>query len=273
MANIHIAASAGFCFGVERSITMAKATTGERKILGDLVHNPLVVQQLADAGAPVVQSLEQVPQGKVLITAHGIPDRTIAAAKTKGLEVINTTCPLVSTVYYFARKFESDGYEVVVIGNPNHVEVKGIVENVNHAVVVQKEDDIVQLAGKKVGIVSQTTNEIAWVKGMVEKIKKVAKEVVFQDTVCFPTKDRQRAAVALAQKMDCMIVIGGNKSANTKHLHEICSRHTESHWVQFPEELHAEWFAGKKEIGVTAGASTPTELIEATVERIRSLTK
>lgn len=272
MANIHLAASAGFCFGVARAIDIAKQTAGERKILGDLVHNPLVVQQLAAAGAEVVQSLDQVPQGKVVITAHGIPDSTIAAAKAKGLEVVNTTCPLVGTVYYFVRKFEAEGYEVVVVGNPNHVEVKGIVGNVRSAIVVQKPEDVAQLRGKKVGVVSQTTNEPAYFKGMVEQIKQVAAEMVFQDTICFPTKDRQRAAIELAQEVQVMIVIGGRKSANTKHLHEICGRHTVSHWIEFPDELQPEWFKGVQEIGVTAGASTPEELIDATISRIRTLT-
>lgn len=272
MPNIHLAASAGFCFGVARAIDIAKQTAGERKILGDLVHNPLVVQQLATAGAVVVQSLDQVPSGKVVITAHGIPDSTIAAAKAKGLEVVNTTCPLVGTVYYFARKFESEGYHVVVVGNPNHIEVKGIVGNVQSATIVQKPEDIAQLRGKKVGVVSQTTNEPAYFKNVVESIKAVAGELVWQDTICFPTKDRQRAAVELAQQVQVMIVIGGRKSANTKHLHEICSRHTISHWIEFPEELKPEWFSHIQEIGVTAGASTPQELIDRTMERIREMT-
>lgn len=271
MPNIRIAASAGFCFGVERAINIAKAAEGERHILGDLVHNPLVVQRLSDAGAPVIQSLEQVSGGKIIITAHGIPDSTIAAAKAKGLEVINTTCPLVGTVYHFARKFESEGYEVVVVGNPAHVEVKGIVGNVRQATVVQREEDIAQLRGKRVGVVSQTTNEPAYFKRMLATIQAAAAETVFQDTICFPTKDRQRAAAALAQEVDMMIVIGGNKSANTKHLYELCGRYTISHWIQFPEELKAEWFSGVQEIGVTAGASTPQEQIDAAVARIREM--
>lgn len=272
MVNIYLAASAGFCFGVARAIDIAKQTVGERRILGDLVHNPLVVQQLAASGAAVVQSIEQVPLGKVLITAHGISDSIIAAAKAKGLEVVNTTCPLVGTVYYFARKFEAEGYEVVIVGNPNHVEVKGIAGNVQHATVVQTEADVQQLKGKKVGVVSQTTNEPAYFKRMVEAIKTVAGEMVSQDTICFPTKDRQRAAIELAQKVQVMVVIGGRKSANTKHLHELCGRYTLSHWIEFPEELQSEWFVGKGEIGVTAGASTPQELIEQTMERIREMT-
>ena len=271
MANIHLAASAGFCFGVARAIDIAKQTAGERKILGDLVHNPLVVQQLADAGAPVVQSLDHVSSGKIVITAHGIPDSTIATAKAKGLDVVNTTCPLVGTVYHFARKFEAEGYDVVIVGNPNHVEVKGIAGNVRHATIVQTEAEVQQLRGKRVGVVSQTTNEPAYFKRMVEAINAVAGEMVWQDTICFPTKDRQRAAIALAQKVAVMIVIGGRKSANTKHLHEICGRHTVSHWIEFPEELKPEWFTGKVEIGVAAGASTPQELIDQTIKRIREI--
>src|SRR3989344_3432676 len=197
MPNIHLAASAGFCFGVARAIDIAKQTSGERKILGDLVHNPLVVQQLAAAGAPVVQSLDMVPTGKLIITAHGIPDATLTAAKSKGLEVVNTTCPLVGTLYYFARKFEQEGYHIVVVGNPNHIEVKGIVGNVQSATVVEKPDDVEQLRGRKIGIVSQTTNEPAYFQEMVQRLKGVASETVFQDTICFPTKDRQRAAVGL----------------------------------------------------------------------------
>lgn len=276
MPNIHVAKSAGFCFGVEWAIDKAMKTSGRRRILGHLVHNPVVVKEMEALGASQAYSLDEFQAGDtVIVTAHGVSDATIAAAKKQGLQVVDTTCPLVYNVHNFAKKLEKEGYTVIVIGDPNHVEVKGTVGNLQHFVVVNSEPEAEKIPKEwKIGVVCQTTTELEKAYRIKEILQKGREPEYFKfyDSICGPTRQRQTAAIELSKHVDSMIVIGGSNSANTKHLHEICSRNTESHWIQYPEQLQAKWFEGKQEIGVTAGASTPKKSIDAVITRIRELT-
>jgi len=279
--EIILAENAGFCFGVRRAIEAVEILPHEPSrniyILGQLVHNPQVVEKLKEKGIIVIER-DQLhipnPGDTVVITAHGVPESLIQEAKNRGFNVIDTTCPLVTLVHNKGRELESKGYKVLLYGNPHHVEVKGTTGNLRDVTVVNEFIPIEQLEDyDKVALISQTTMAVSDFEEIQEKVKeKYAEKADFKivDTICNPTKVRQSSAKELAPKVDLMVVIGGKNSSNTKHLYEVCSKHTQAVHIERSEELSPDLFNGKQKIGVTAGASTPDWVIQEVIERIRS---
>ena len=272
--EIILAEHAGFCFGVRRAIEAVEQLPQQQVyILGQLVHNPQVVEKLKERGAQVIER-EQLhipkPGDTVVITAHGVPDSLKEEARQRGFNVIDTTCPLVTLVHDKGRDLEQQGYKVLLYGNKQHVEVKGTVGNLKDVTVVSDFVDLSELEGyDKVALISQTTMAVADYEEMQEKIKEKFSGVKIVDTICNPTKVRQSSARELAPHVDIMVVIGGKNSSNTRHLNEVCSRYTQSIHIEKPEELSPELFEGKKKIGVTAGASTPDWVIQEVIDRIK----
>lgn len=270
----------GTCFGVQDAIDLAldPQFKDQLTVVGQLVHNPQVTERLRANGVRIIEREEigTITTKSVMITAHGAADKTKKELEQRGFVVFDATCPLVIRLHKLARYLERQGYFVVVIGEAEHVEVRGVVGNLKESAVVGSEEDLAKLAGHpRIGIVSQTTNRLEKVQKLVKAIQALPdiSDVRFIDTICQPVKERQQAIHdLLAQNIDLGIVIGGQNSANTRKLMEVIKDHgIEAHHIERPEDLRSEWFAGKTHVGITAGTSTPQDVIESVHQAVRSL--
>ena len=265
----------GMCFGVRDAIALAQRNGKEEPltILGELVHNETVLDALRSEGIEVETDPARVRTRRAMITAHGASERRIANARAHGLELFEGTCPLVHHAHRAVRQFVAEGYHPVIIGKREHVEVRGITEDLDAYDVILSEEDIQQVHPRsKFGLAAQTTQPIARVERLVDLFRSAfpESEVRFSDTVCQPTKQRQRAAQELAGECDVVIVVGGANSNNTRELVNTCSeRCARVHHVQFPGDLNRAWFHGARVAGITAGTSTPDSLIDAVEAEIR----
>jgi 4-hydroxy-3-methylbut-2-enyl diphosphate reductase len=265
----------GMCFGVRDAIALAlrEAKSQPLTVLGDLVHNETVLQQLRSQGVRTEHQIADVSTPRVMITAHGASERTIENIRQHGLEVLEATCPLVHLAHRAVHRLVAEGYHPVIIGKRDHVEVRGMTGDLEFFDVVLSEQDVENLPQRpKYGIASQTTQPIERVRDLVALIQQrfPGSEVKFIDTVCQPTKQRQHAAVELAQQSDVVVVIGGAHSNNTRELVQTCSRHARRvHHVQGARELRLEWFSDAETVGITAGTSTPDKTIDEVESWIR----
>lgn len=262
----------GMCFGVRDAIALARqeSAAGPVTVLGDLVHNETVLGDLRARGVQIEQEAAKVTTLTVMITAHGASEATMARVRDRGLNVVEATCPLVHFAHSELRRLVSDGFHPVIIGRRDHVEVRGMTEDLAEFDVLLSARDVDELRERpRFGVVSQTTQPIERVRDLVQRLQTrfPRSEVRFADTVCQPTKQRQTAAQELARQCDVVVVIGGAHSNNTRELVATCARFCPRvHHVQSATDLDPEWFVGAATIGLTAGTSTPDAAIEA-VER------
>jgi 4-hydroxy-3-methylbut-2-enyl diphosphate reductase len=262
----------GMCFGVRDAIALALEEGGARPltILGDLVHNDSVLAALRARGIAVEQEAASVKTRTVMVTAHGASDRARTRIRSLGLSVLDATCPLVRLAHRAVMTLAREGYHPVIIGMRDHVEVRGLTEDLDDFDVVLDAGDVTRLEERpRFGVAAQTTQPLDRVHALVDLIRArfPRSEVRLVDTVCHPTKERQTAAIELARQCDVVIVIGGARSNNTHEIVNTCRRHcTRVHHVQTPVDLRRDWFAGADIVGITAGTSTPAHLIDA-VER------
>lgn len=267
----------GMCFGVRDAIEMAVnyAAAKPLTILGDLVHNQTVVAELKSRGINTVEQPAQAATPTVMVTAHGASDKAVATARSLGLHVLEATCPLVQVAHRALAKLVNDGFHPVIIGKRGHVEVRGLTEDYPAFDIVLSEEDVAQLDERpQYGVVAQTTQPIGRVRQLVAQIRLrfPRSDVRFIDTVCQPTKQRQHAAVELAQQCDVVVVIGGADSNNTRELVATCNRHcSQVHHVQSAADLCEEWFFTVGTVGITAGTSTPDVLIESVQQWLQRL--
>jgi 4-hydroxy-3-methylbut-2-en-1-yl diphosphate reductase len=267
----------GMCFGVRDAIALALecAGSGPLTVLGDLVHNPTVLHTLTERGVATAQDLSQVRTGTVMVTAHGTSERTLARTRALGLTVVEATCPLVRVAHRAVAALARDGYHVVIVGQRDHVEVRGITDDLERFDVVLDEDEVMALEEHpRIGVAAQTTQSVEKVRRLVALIRHrfPASDVRFLDTVCKPTKERQTAAVEMAQHADVVIVVGGASSNNTRELVKTCARHcARVHHVQTEADLLGEWLRDAEVVGLTAGTSTPDEVIDRVETRIRQI--
>lgn len=267
----------GMCFGVRDAIKLAHehAATAPLTILGDLVHNATVSAELRRRGIAIAQDLADVRTSTVMVTAHGTSERTLAKTRGLGFEVVEATCPLVHVAHKAVRALVRDGYHPVIIGQRGHVEVRGLTGDLDAFDVVLEDDDVLALQPHpRIGIAAQTTQSIARVRRIVDLIKRRFPDslVRFIDTVCRPTKDRQNAAIDLARQSDVVIVIGGADSNNTRELVKSCGRLCPRvHHVQTEVDLQPDWFGNAATVGITAGTSTPDDIVDRVERRIREL--
>lgn len=271
--KITIAENAGFCFGVKRALdTINKIKDKNIYVLGKLIHNPRVIQDLEKKGIKSIENSDNIGENStIIISAHGIPDKTIEELKNKNLEVIDCTCPLVKKVHNLTKDAEKQGYTIIIFGDKEHTEVKGIKGNLKNTIIISDISEIKNLdKNKKYCLVSQTTQSVEKFNKLVEELKKSIRDLRICDTICIPTKQRQSSSIELAKKSDLMLVIGGKISANTKRLAQICSQLTETYHIETEKELKKEWFKGKEHIGITAGASTPDSIINKVIDRIKN---
>jgi 4-hydroxy-3-methylbut-2-enyl diphosphate reductase len=264
------------CFGVRDAIDLAlRHAAGEPlTILGDLVHNETVLADLRARGITIKQEVAEANTSTVMVTAHGASERALGRTRALGLNVVEATCPLVKVAHQAVARLVRDGFHPIIIGKEDHVEVRGLTEDLEEYDVVLTEDDVRQLAGRsRFGIAAQTTQPIEKVRHLVRLIceRFPHSEIRFVDTVCQPTKQRQNAAIELAQRCDVVVVIGGAHSNNTHELVSTCKRYClRVHHVQTAADLRDDWFAESDTVGVTAGTSTPDEIIKAVENRLLS---
>lgn len=257
----------GMCFGVKDAIALALHTAKREPltILGDLVHNETVLAGLQARGIRIEQRSADVSTRTVMVTAHGTSARTLSQARERGLKVMEATCPLVHVAHRALAKLVAEGFHPIIIGKRDHVEVRGMTDDLTDCDVVLSEADVANLTERlRFGVMAQTTQPIERVRQLVQLLREQFPhaEVRFVDTVCQPTKQRQNAASELAQQCDTVIVIGGNHSNNTRELVATCKRHcAQVHHVQTAKELSREWFAPNDTVGLTAGTSTPDDVI------------
>jgi 4-hydroxy-3-methylbut-2-enyl diphosphate reductase len=268
----------GMCFGVRDAITLAleHADAGPLTILGDLVHNPTVLSGLEAKGIAVAQDVTQVTTPTVMVTAHGTSDRTLARTRALGLNVVEATCPLVRVAHRAVAALVRDGYHIVIVGQRDHVEVRGLTGDLDEYDIVLEDEDVFALEERpRIGVAAQTTQAVEKVRHLVALIRRrfPRSDVRFLDTVCKPTKERQTAAVDVARQSDVVIVVGGHSSNNTRELVKTCSRFcSRVHHVQTAADVRAEWFDGVRIVGLTAGTSTPDDVIDSVEAQIRHVT-
>jgi 4-hydroxy-3-methylbut-2-enyl diphosphate reductase len=266
----------GMCFGVRDAIALALASaeTGPLTILGDLVHNPTVLGALTARGIAVAKDVSQVTTSNLMVTAHGASARVLASTRALGFNVVEATCPLVHVAHRAVAALVRDGYHVVIIGQRDHVEVRGMTGDLDDFDVVSNEEDVLALQEHpRIGIAAQTTQSIERVQHLVASIqwRFPRTDVRFLDTVCKPTKERQTAAVELARASDVVIVIGGETSNNTRELVKTCGRFcSRVHHVQTEADVSPGWFGEAHTVGLTAGTTTPDDVIDRVEERIRA---
>jgi 4-hydroxy-3-methylbut-2-enyl diphosphate reductase len=265
--EVRMAEHMGMCFGVRDAIDMALDLTrrGPITILGDLVHNPDVVAEMDAAGAVRAHRPEDVYTPVVLLTAHGTADRVKLRLVEEGREIHDAACPLVKRVHLALEKLRSEGRHPVVIGKVDHVEVRGLVGDLDDYTVILDEDDLDRLEGRdRLGVVAQTTQPLEKVLRLVEALQARFPEanVRFIDTVCQPTKDRQEALRQLVRESEVVVVVGGPDSNNSRKLTELARKlGRPSYQVAGAGELRPEWFRGVHVVGLTAGTSTPDNII------------
>ena len=283
MKEILVARSAGFCFGVKRAIAIADETAGKAQAagaadpiqsLGPIIHNPQAVERLQKKGVRVVDTVEEISCGKAIIRSHGVTRSDRAALQGKGVTIVDATCPFVTKAQEHARTLSREGYAVVVVGDPNHPEVKSIISYIEKGVPVFTSLPEIQGAKgvRKAGIVAQTTQSFDNLMLFVTAAMKRFPEVRVFNTICNATALRQQESTRLAGKAEAMFVLGGYNSANTRRLAEICRAiNPRTYHIETAEELTPQMVEGAGVAGVTAGASTPQWIIDGFVESLKGL--
>jgi len=267
----------GMCFGVKDAIALALDTVKREPltILGDLVHNEAVLSELRAKGIHVAQQPADAGTRTVMVTAHGASERRMMETRGRGLNVLEATCPLVQVAHRSLSRLVREGFYPVIVGKRDHVEVRGMTEDLDEFDVVLGGEDVANLHERpRFGVVAQTTQPIDKVRQLVGLLRErfPQSEVRFIDTVCQPTKQRQNAAVELARQCDVVVVIGGTHSNNTRELVKTCSYFcTRVHHVQTADDLREDWFRTTDIVGVTAGTSTPDSVIAAVEKAIGTL--
>ncbi len=282
--TVRLAESAGFCFGVDRAVNLVYELTktgGCIKTLGPIIHNPQVVEDLAQKGVEIIDTPGQAHAGdRVVIRSHGVDAATEEALRQTGAEVVDATCPFVAKIHRIVRTASEEGKTVLIAGNPDHPEVQGIVGHCKGQCYVAQTPQELEKILKETGagsvknaiLVAQTTfNTEIW-GNFINSSKKLCTKLEFFDTICNATNQRQKEAIRLAQESDRMIVIGGRHSSNTHKLYEVCSRYCPTVLVETAGELKAVDLSGAERIGVTAGASTPAHIIKEVLQTMSEIT-
>ncbi len=275
--KILLAKDAGYCFGVRDAVDLAYETAkkhGDVYMLGHIVHNENVVNALDGAGAKVVDTLEEVPDGKpILFRAHGTSVDTWGDAKSKDMNIVDATCPLVWEIHEEVKKLESEGRKIIIVGDHGHDEVVGIASQVKDPIIVATPEEAVALRKtKRAGVVSQSTQTIENVQEIINIIMTKVFDLRFVNTICFPTKRNQTQIKELAKQCDVMIVIGSFTSANSKRLTALAKeRNQNSYQVTCADDIKSDWLKNAEVVGVSAGASTPDSIIDEVLTKIKEI--
>jgi len=270
--SVRIARNSGFCFGVKRAIKIALKTSKDNHeivTLGPIIHNPQMVAKLESENILKIDNIEQIEGRPTIIRSHGIKKEILKELEKRNIEIINATCPYVSKTQDYAKSLSEDGYELIILGDRNHPEVKALKSYVGKEVmIVANADELADKQFKKVGIISQTTRRVEDLQELVKKLVPKCHEIRVINTICNATTIRQNSTLALAKESDVMIVVGGKNSSNTKMLAKICESFVKTYHVETACEIDKKWFKDKQDIGLTAGASTPDWVIVEVYNKI-----
>lgn len=274
--RVGIVKNAGFCFGVKRAVDMAFKKAKEKKsgvyTYGPLIHNPQVIEKLGSEGVGLLEDMRGLKRkdiSSVIIRTHGISLQTMQKIRTSGVDIIDATCPFVKKAQHYAELLKDEGYRVVILGDREHPEVKGLMSYAGkHALVVEDASELPVIKGK-VGVVVQTTQQTEHLKDLLCRLVEHSKEIKVYNTICNSTALRLDETRALAEKVDVMVIVGGRNSANTTQLASLCrSLGVKTHHIETASELKDAWFKGALDVGITAGASTPHWIIDEVKKRI-----
>ncbi|MHB1605159.1 MAG: 4-hydroxy-3-methylbut-2-enyl diphosphate reductase [Leptospirales bacterium] len=279
--DIFLPEYAGVCVGVKRAINLAHKTaenaTGPVFILHEIVHNTHVVKDLSDRGVRSVDEVMEVDKGTLLISAHGVSPAVIADARARNLEVVDTTCPLVSKIHRIVKTLASKDYTIFLLGEKNHDEVmgvQGVAEENIHIFHRKEEISSLPMTTGPVALVSQTTQSIKYFDEILELLQDRYPQLEIHNTICDATEKRQTSALAIAGDMDVMITVGSMSSANSRRLQEVSAGLCPaSYLVDSASEVDGSWFSGGERVGVTAGASTPEWLIEGVILKLMEISR
>lgn len=277
--KITVAKDAGYCFGVRDAVNLAYENAdneGEVYMLGHIVHNERVVNDLSQLGTRVVDDLDSIPEdAPVLFRAHGTASDVWEDAESKGMNIIDATCPLVREIHNEVQSLEKEGRPVIIIGDHGHDEVVGIASRVKDPIIVATPDEAQKLRKmKKAGVVSQSTQTIENVQKIINILMTKVYDLHFVNTICFPTKRNQEQIKELARESDVMIIIGSFTSANSKRLTELAREiNQNTYQVNSSDEIDPSWFSAAESVGISAGASTPDYLIDEVRKAIEDISK
>ncbi len=278
--KIEKAGKTGFCFGVRRAINILEKVASERgevETLGAVVHNQQVLQRLAEMGVKVAQDVPDIKGDVVVTSSHGVSPQVEEKIQARHIGIISTTCPFVQRAQIADRKLDESGFFVVIYGDADHLEVKGILGWANGKGLATQDEkflDIFDRLPRRLGILSQTTQIPAhfteFVKRLIGRVLTKDSEIRIIDTICHDIRERQAAALELANRMDLMLVIGGRPSANTNRLAELCSTITKTRLIETAAEVDYSWFQGLSSVGITAGASTAEETVDEVLKKLKA---
>lgn len=279
--RIEKAADMGFCFGVRRAIELVQKATQERgplQTLGALVHNRQVVDKLSECGVDIAASLDEVRGNIIAIASHGVGPEVMKQIKARGLEVVDATCPFVRKAQIVAQRLGKEGFLVLVFGDASHPEVQAVLGWAGKNASASLEIPQFAAQPKRLGILCQTTQNqerfANFVAGIIISDTAKFSELRVFNTICDATRKHQAAALGLAKRADLMIVIGGKDSANTRRLAEICAdTGVATYHIETVTEFNPSWIQGRRYIGITAGASTPDEVIDEVVLKLREASR
>ena len=277
--KILVAKDAGYCFGVRDAVKLAKKSGTDYKevyMLGDIVHNEQVVSDLSKKGSKVVKNLDEIPKDKpVLFRAHGTDPETWKAAQKKKLNIIDATCPLVTEIHEEIKSLEEEGRRTIIIGDHNHDEVVGIASQVKNAIIISSPEEARSLKKmKKAGVVTQSTQMIENVQEILTVLSEKVYDLRFVNTICYPTRRNHEQIKKLADICDLMVVIGSYTSANSKRLTQLSiARNENSFQVTCADEVKKSWFTNIGSVGISAGASTPDDLIADVISKVKLFSK
>ncbi|MCX5781348.1 MAG: 4-hydroxy-3-methylbut-2-enyl diphosphate reductase [Elusimicrobia bacterium] len=271
--SIKVAKNSGFCFGVRRAIEIAEKTVKPNKkifSLGPLIHNPQEVKRLENIGIKKIENTKSLKNKVLILRTHGIPHGLKEKLKIQNLVIVDATCPFVKRAQDIVEKLAKAKKKILIVGEKKHPEIKALVSyGGSHCYVVEQSSDLknLDLSGD-ICVVSQTTQSPQNFKNFVSIIKKINPQAAIYNTICKATIDRQTAAKELSKKVDVMVVVGGKNSGNTKRLAQICSKFTKTYYVETALEIKPQWFKKTKNIGISAGASTPDWIIKEVRKKI-----
>jgi len=277
--KILVAKDAGYCFGVRDAVNLAKKSGDDFQevyMLGDIVHNETVVDDLNKNGSKVVESLNDIPEDKpVLFRAHGTDPETWKKAQKKKLNIIDATCPLVTEIHEEIKELESENRRTIIIGDHNHDEVVGIAAQVKDPIIISSVDEAKELGKmKRAGVVSQSTQMIENVQEILNVLSEKVYDLRFVNTICFPTRRNHDQIKKLSNICDLMIVIGSFTSANSKRLTQLSlERNKNSFQVTCADDINESWFDSVDSVCIYAGASTPDNLIEDVIAKVKLFSK
>ena len=276
--KINIAKSSGFCFGVRRAIDISMKLSDKSTpvhVLGDIVHNSFVVKDLEAKGIKKVKKVKKVKNATLIIRAHGAPKKTFDRAKASGYKIADATCPMVRDIYKIAKRLERSS-KIIIIGDNNHDEVKGIAGQLKKRPITiesPKDIDETKLSRiKKAAIVTQSTQSLTNIDKIVKRLEKIIPDLALYNTTCQITRVKQQEIESLPNKNDLILIIGSKNSANTKRLYQISKKiNKKTYWIESADDLKLSWFENIKKTGIMSGASTPDYITKEVVRKLKTI--